>query len=446
MNKSVKTEPQPSEDYKALQKQFESICDKMEQLYKPTFEKVFEALSKIDSDLNRNYPCTNNESDIKEAVLQAGFGNDEALCKDFIEYNRLFIEGKKIQMQGLELRAHDFAKVSQQQQEQPEGWQFYPISIIASSELHDIIKDIIKSDAENGKGLFANVTDIPLEDVDEDEFDMVEVYNCQATFTKYFAELKQHGVIGTAETEAFLCKDFKTLLMVLLKHLAANIKAHTDQQAVTKNEIADTIKELDKLPLWGLFLQILTLQGLCRLLESVNINEGDNGFDEAQSLYNWLWEYLAEKIMRLAFMPYSDGDKARLKPFTDYLYSTEVGRLVQEQIFGEPQQENLIDSKVSLPDELYTEQAIKYFARALEAGYMAQTNKGYRWLYGGDKGQARLGFFCNKAYSTPRPINKLEELFMVKKLSSSISSADNEAIRADVKKWRKEMTDTLFFD
>ena len=424
MNKSVKTEPQPSEDYKALQKQFESICDKMEQLYKPTFEKVFEALYKIDSNLNKNYPCTNNESDIKEAVLQAEFGSDEALCKDFIEYNRLFIEGKKIQMQGLELRAHDFAKVSQQQQEQPEGWQFYPISIIASSELLDIIKDIIKSDAENGKGLFANVTDIPLEDVDEDEFDMVEVYNCQATFTKYFAELKKYAIIGAVGGDVFLNKTFKDALMGLLKALATYIKEHTDQQATSKNEITDTIKILDKLPHWGLFLQILTLQGLCRWLESVNINEGDNGFDEAQSLYNWLWELLAEKIMRLAFMPYSDGDKARLKPLTYYLYSTEVGRQVQNSIFGDPQPQQPTNDEQKEP----TEKEKPYFKKAIEAGYMQETKTGYKWTFGGDRGKkARLSYFIKKIYGDYQqiPYSRLEKLFGVSRLDSSTTQLLN---------------------
>ena len=99
-----------------------------------------------------------------------------------------------------------------------------------------------------------------------------------------------------------------------------------------------------------------------------------------------------------------------------------------------------------LQSELDTEQARKYFARALEAGYMRNEGKGYKWLYGGDKGQARLGYFCNKVYLPPRPINKLEETFGVKKLSSSITNADNEAKRADVKKWRNEMNNDIFND
>ncbi len=385
MSKSVKIEPQPSEDYKALQKQFESICSEMERLYKPTFEKIFEALFKIDSSLNKNYPCTDNESEMKEAIMQAGFGDDEALCKDFIEYNRLFIEGKKIQMQGIELMAqenNERVKIEQQEQ-QPEGWQFYPIGIVASSELHAVINGIIKSDAEKGKGLFANVTNIPLEDVGEDEFDMVEVYNCQATFTKYFAELKRYGIIGTDETGAFLCKDFKTLTMALLKHLATYIKEHTDQQAATKNEITATIKTLDEIPHWGLFLQILTLQGLCRWLESVNINEGDSGFDEAQALYNWLWEHLKGKIIDLIIKPYSDGDKEILKPLTDYLYSTEVGRLVQDIMFGEPQQ-------ISLPGVLDTDKGKELLQRTRDNGFCDEV---FNWL----KSKALLAYYADKA-------------------------------------------------
>ena len=77
---------------------------------------------------------------------------------------------------------------------------------------------------------------------------------------------------------------------------------------------------------------------------------------------------------------------------------------------------------------------------------MKKEDSNYKWMYGGEKGQARLGYFCNKIYSSPRPINKLEEFFGVKKLSASITNADNEAKRADVKKWRNEMNNNIFND
>lgn len=103
-------------------------------------------------------------------------------------------------------------------------------------------------------------------------------------------------------------------------------------------------------------------------------------------------------------------------------------------------------SEFKLPIELDTERARKCFAKAIEAQYIKVLDNGLQWVFGDSKGQARLGYFCNKVFETPRPINKLEEIFKVKKLSSSISNADIEAKRADVKKWRNEITDTIFND
>ena len=76
---------------------------------------------------------------------------------------------------------------------------------------------------------------------------------------------------------------------------------------------------------------------------------------------------------------------------------------------------------------------------------MEKTNNGYKWLFGGSRGQARLGYFCFKVYNQPRPINPLEKLFGVKKLSASITNAGIEPIRQDVKKWRQEMDTKIFF-
>lgn len=99
---------------------------------------------------------------------------------------------------------------------------------------------------------------------------------------------------------------------------------------------------------------------------------------------------------------------------------------------------------LELPNELNTQKAQKYFLKAITAGYIRKTEHGFKWLFGGAKGQVRLGYFCNKVYSTPRPINKLEELFGVKKLSSSITAADLKYKRADVIEWRKEIDDKIF--
>ena len=91
-----------------------------------------------------------------------------------------------------------------------------------------------------------------------------------------------------------------------------------------------------------------------------------------------------------------------------------------------------------LPFELCTEETEKYFLRAEEAGYM----DGHKWL----KSQVQLGYFCIKVFAQPRPINALEEFFGIKKLSASITQAECEPKRADVKKWRDAMDKAIFYD
>lgn len=97
-----------------------------------------------------------------------------------------------------------------------------------------------------------------------------------------------------------------------------------------------------------------------------------------------------------------------------------------------------------------TEAEKRYFERALKIGYMKQTDSGFEWMFGGNKGQVRLGYYCSLVYSVPRPINDIERLFGVKKISSSITQAEtnkkNIKKRRDVAEWIEEMDKKLFFD
>lgn len=374
-----------TKEFEELTAKFNALCDEQEKLPREGFAKVFEVLDGMEETFTPQHPYTGNEDIINKALEITGHSNDEVFCEAFKRNNQIMIEGKKIQDRGLEIIAMPECEKMEKGPQSPNEWQFVGVNFIASPELHDDINERMKDMVERGKGLFANVTDIPLEDIDEDEFDMVEVYNCQATFTKYYAELKRFGIIGYVGDEAFLNETSKKILMILLKGLATYTKENTDKQAATKNKITDTIKILDVLPHWGLFLQILILQGLCRWLESVNINEGDKGFDEVQYLYDWLWRHLAVKIIDLAFKPYNDGDKARLKPLTDYLYSTEVGRLIQGKIFSEPQQDD-----ISLPDELNTDKAKSILQKAINKSLC---DRNYKWL----NSKALLAYFADRA-------------------------------------------------
>ena len=209
------------------------------------------------------------------------------------------------------------------------GWNFYPLNIIAPPHLMSIIDDIIQRDGEQGKGLFANNTDIPEEDEEEDELLMIDAFGLKCSLLPYWDELKKYKVVGD---DGFLKGNFKRELLRGINQEVSFVKDNTDKPARIKNHIAKKLKVYDEIPVWGIFFQILILQGLCSWLEEVSLNEGDNGYKEAQSLYNWITERLLEKLTRFCLMPFGDGDKRMLKPLCDYLYTTKAGQAIQAHI------------------------------------------------------------------------------------------------------------------
>ena len=98
--------------------------------------------------------------------------------------------------------------------------------------------------------------------------------------------------------------------------------------------------------------------------------------------------------------------------------------------------------------DIMTERAKKYFAKAVEAGYMTKTESGCKWIFlnGGRGAKAALAYFIQKVYSPdvtkPQsiPYKALQNLFGVKRLDSAINGLLN------VKKeqtWRGDI-DSLF--
>ena len=409
------------------------------------------------------HPYTENEDIINKALEITGHSSDEAFCRAFKRNNQIMIEGKNIQAKGLEIYAMQQHEKIKEEPKKPNEWQFVPIRIIASKEIVDnVINPILETDAKEGKGLYGNITDIPEEDESLDEWFDIEAYGIKCSLEPLYRDLQNYGVV-----DSVLGNDtIREYYLQVIKSLIYFIRDNTDKPNKIRNHISKTLKELDDIPAFGLLLQILLLQGLIKWFENVDLKKGDNGYNEACSLVQWIGEQLMIKEIGFCYFRWGEGDKEYLKPLCNYLLSTEIGEFVQDILFKKQIDcSNIIDGehearkipkeagnnekttdKISLPSELDTEKARKYFAKAINVGYMKKEDSNYKWIYGGEKGQARLGYFCNKIYSSPRPINKLEEFFGVKKLSASITNADNEAKRADVKKWRNEMNNNIFND
>lgn len=104
--------------------------------------------------------------------------------------------------------------------------------------------------------------------------------------------------------------------------------------------------------------------------------------------------------------------------------------------------------KLQLPPELDTERARKYFARAMEIGWINRTSTGYEWTYGGQRGRlVRLGYFVEKVYcpanSGQLPEKALNRLFGVERISSVITQM-HSAKRTQ--QWKTEIDNKIFYD
>lgn len=413
----------PNNDYQEIKAEFDYLCDMQERLYKPEFETVFKELFKLDTNLTKDYPCTRDEALLDEALRVAGFETDEAFCADFKQYNALFVEGKELQEEGVELLANNFP----QRERQVEGWHFKPMEIVGTPELIQIVDDIMERDAQEGKGLYANITQIPQEDEVLDEFLCVEAYGLKCSFVPFLDELKRYGIVDS--DNPFLSNELKRSLFALLKEAAVYLKEHTDKPQAIKNKIARFVKEFDSIPHWGLFLQILFLQGLFRLLEGVNIKEGDAGYNEGCSLYMWIFEQLANKEVSFCCKPYFGEDLELLKPLCAYLMNTQVGQWVQSEMFGnelQPEQTSDTDS-LNIEPEQATEEIVCY-EKAVKYGMAKKTDNGYRWLYNNGS-RASLAYFLYKLFNPNGtgqiPYQRLERCWCVKRLDSALTQVLN---------------------
>lgn len=413
-------------DIDIIKSEFDRICDEQEKIDSTGFGKVLQCLNEeVLQGIKHSvlFPFTDNVEAITKALEMTGHKKDEAFCARFMKSYRLFVEGKQIQAQGLDIIANAIPKCGKQSG----GFYFVPISIYTpadNNELQQAISDILEQEAKEGKGLYANITQIPKEDEFLDSLLCVEAFNCKHSFTKWLDELKRYNVAG--KQGAFLNEKLTRFLFELVNKCANVIKDNTDSPNKTKNSLNDIISSLDELSVWGLFFQILMLQGLFTMLESIDINEEQNGFDEAQSLYDWIAEILYKKIIRFSRGYYGDNDLATLQPFCEYLCTTAAGEAVQQRVKSEyypelqktasEQREALQTSTGKVknretqeeitkpltdggkpqfqipPKELCTDKAVKIFEYAIKEGLMERNGNRYKWT----KTNSLYGYFVDK--------------------------------------------------
>jgi|GEM_PF-3486518 len=405
-NQTEGQQPQPSQEWQELQAKFKALCDEQESIYKPQFEAIFAALFEIDegqraiyntSVWNMGQPLPDNadEGIIAQAIKKAGFAKKTNIADGFLRYANIVIEGKQLQQK---MALQNLTEIEPPQPPVVAGWVFKPMACIAAPvEFHSTINEAVYNAAL--KGLFDSKTDTPNVDELLDELLMAEAFNVRCSLTHYTEELRHYNIIQG--NGSFFDRDCTRLLLATLKEAVQALKEHSDQPNTLKKDIADILKRFDDVKVWGLFFQILVLQGLVDLLERLDINEGDTGCDEAQAFFNWVFEVLVEKeyyFTCVSSMTYGDGDLLRLKPLCEYLMTTTAGKAVQEYI-NQPQQNS--DTAATGGDTtpqpmtrhynstLTDEQLTSVFNTLTNGGYLADESdlKGWLWICTG-KGES----------------------------------------------------------
>ncbi len=413
------TQPTPSKEWQELKTKIEALCDEQEKIYQPQFEAIFTALYELEDgqrviyntngwNMGQPLPDKADEGLIAQAINKAGFAKKKSIAEGFLRYANTVIKGKRLQV---EMALQNAKELTPPQPAVVAGWVFKPFAnIIAPMELHSTINKVVADEAL--KGVFDSTTDIADESIDVllDELMMAEAFNIPCSLTHYTEELKRYNLI--LGQNSFFDRDCTRLLLATLKEAVLSLKEYTDQPNRLKKAIADIVKRFDDVKVWGIFFQILVLQGLCDMLERLDINEGESGYDEAQAFYNWLIEELCKKgwwFACVSSMAYGDGDLLRFEPLCAYLMSTTAGQLVQKALNNDKTTDTLSDERADaqqLPDELNTDRANKYFEKAIKAGII-NYNKG---RYGKEANitKAQLAYFLEKVFC-PNNTDKFPE-------------------------------------
>lgn len=319
-----------------------------------------------------------------------------------------------------------------------------PTDIAEPINIAPVIQGIIDNELTNKDGFFSYHYSPQKEDVSLDDLLCVDAYGMKCSFQPFLTELNNFGV-----TDLF-GQDLTKCIFRVLKEIGQFIKDNTDKPQAIKNHITTMLDVFGDIQIISAMARISVMRGLEMFyLECRDTLEG-YGVAEVESMLMWVGMEECKMIGSFTIMPFEMGLVSaevaeHIKPFTDYLYSTEIGKLANdttlECLYGGDDSASESQCSIIFPTENAASNICTYYERAIKTGRMEQIENRVKWL----GSAAQLGYFCFKAYSTPRPISALEKYFGVPKLSASITQASYVAKRADVKKWRTTMDEEIFY-
>lgn len=264
-------------------------------------------------------------------------------------------------------------------------WRFYEIGIACVSptstiptdiaepiNIAPVIQGIIDKELTNKDGFFSYHYSPQKEDVSLDDLLCVDAYGMKCSFQPFLSELKTFGV-----TDLF-GQDLTKCIFRVLKDIGQFIKDNTDKPQAIKNQITSMLDVFGNIQIISAMARISVMRGLEMFyLECRDTLEG-YGVAEVESMLMWVGMEECKMIGSFTIMPFEMGLVSaevaeHIKPFTDYLYSTEIGKLANDTTLAILYGYDIADDEPAqkeLPKEFTTPAAKTVLQKAIGAGLL----------------------------------------------------------------------------
>jgi hypothetical protein len=247
-----------------------------------------------------------------------------------------------------------------------------PSDIAEPINIAPVIQGIIDNELTNKDGFFSYHYSPQKEDVSLDDLLCVDAYGMKCSFQPFLSELKTFGV-----TDLF-GQDLTKCIFRVLKDIGQFIKDNTDKPQAIKNHITSMLDVFSNIPIISAMARISVMRGLEMFyLECRDTLEG-YGVAEVESMLLWVGMEECKMISSFTIMPFEMGVISaevaeHIKPFTDYLYSTEIGKLANDTTLATLYGCDITDNepaKKEVPQEFTTPAAKIVLQKAIGAGLL----------------------------------------------------------------------------
>lgn len=232
-----------------------------------------------------------------------------------------------------------------------------------------LIQGVIDYELTNKDGFFCKSYSPQKEDESLDELLCVDAYGMKCSFQPFLSELKTFGVTDLFGQDLIKC------IFQVLNEIGRFIKDNTDKPQAIKNHIISMLDVFGNIQIVSAMARITVMRGLEMFyMECLDTIEG-YGSAEVEDILMWVALEEGKMISAFTILPLGLGVLSKevaehIKPFTDYLYSTEIGKMANDTTLSSLYGCDISNEEAAqdeLPEEFTNPNTKEVFQKAIDA-------------------------------------------------------------------------------